>query len=340
MGRAFILVNRRARGGAASSLWSAVKPLCEAALEGLDCRSTVTVELDETSRWREELRAALGCGTRTFVAAGGDGTVGALVNELAEHVPPAHLPSLRLGAVGLGSSNDLHKPAGTRDPVPLRLSLPALPRDLCTADYRAAATGERGRRRFLVSASLGLLAEGNARFNTPGAMPARLKRWSVPLAIGWAGAAALLSHRPRRLSLRPWSSAATFASRGEPGAWGERDEPGEGLLVDSLSVLKTPYLTGGLRCELPVEFADGRLHVAAFVHEGRWSAVRTVRALSHGVAGRHCRYLATERLAVAGERPFDLECDGELVGGLEEVHFSVGTYRIGVLENAAEEGRS
>jgi diacylglycerol kinase family enzyme len=49
-------------------------------------------------------------GETDFVAAGGDGTVNAVVSALVENASPDALRRIRLGAVGLGSSNDFHKP--------------------------------------------------------------------------------------------------------------------------------------------------------------------------------------------------------------------------------------
>ena len=73
-------------------------------------------------------RAALARGTRVFIAAGGDGTAHALLNALVDAPGRPPLDALALGAVGLGSSNDLHKPvrhAHRRRPrAPRRLRQP------------------------------------------------------------------------------------------------------------------------------------------------------------------------------------------------------------------------
>jgi diacylglycerol kinase family enzyme len=68
------------------------------------------VELDETGAWRGEVQVALDDGVRHFVAAGGDGTVGALADALWHECDRVSLPAITLGAVGIGSSNDFHKP--------------------------------------------------------------------------------------------------------------------------------------------------------------------------------------------------------------------------------------
>ena len=80
------------------------------------------VETDLAGKWRAAVRREIEDGTRLFIAAGGDGTVSALADELVWARGRIPLGEFTLGAVGLGSSNDFHKPFGRAvGGVPVRI---------------------------------------------------------------------------------------------------------------------------------------------------------------------------------------------------------------------------
>ena len=101
---ALVLLNPAARHRTGRARWSRVAGSVLGPLEA------AVVETDLEGRWRRAIAAALASGVRTFVAAGGDGTVGALADAVVESRGSIALPDITLGAIGLGSSNDFHKP--------------------------------------------------------------------------------------------------------------------------------------------------------------------------------------------------------------------------------------
>ena len=240
------------------------------------------------------MQGALRDGVRVFVAAGGDGTVNALVNELHAHYPRLSDPSL--GAVGLGSSNDFHKPfVRVENGVPLRIRVSQRSRrDVALASY--ARDGDEPQTRcFLVSASMGLVANANAFFNEGDGLLRFLKRRWTQGAITYAAVRTLLAHK--NLSVELGVGADTRR-----------------VSLTNLSVLKTPFLSGTLRYDTPVEPDDGAFAVNTCEGMGRLAALGALLDLEKGrFLGKPGRvHVRAERLSVVADRPTVLECDGEV----------------------------
>ncbi len=287
---ALVLLNRRAHGGEAGGLYARVRPALAERFELAD------VDLDAAGAWKAAVRSALGRGQRLFLAAGGDGTVNALAEALLARRWDGDATGLTLGAVGLGSSNDFHKPVrASLHGIPLRIDASrAAPRDVVSVVIQAP-DGRRHGRHFLVSASLGVTAAGNAVFNDGGPLLRLLKRRSTGAAVLYAAVSAILRHRdlPARLSL---------------------DAASENVAISNLSVLKTPHLAGPLRFRGQVGPADGRLGVQLFEGMGRLQLLQALARLGRGrLPGRPgVRHWTARRVEVALDAPAALELDGEV----------------------------
>lgn len=263
--------------------------------------------------WRDPVQRALADGTRFFVAAGGDGTVHALLNALVDAPGRPPLASITLGAIGLGSSNDFHKPVRTRIlDVPVRLDLArAAPRDV----VRARCLGGVSWRTvcFLVSASLGVTADANSRFGEDGPLARTLRKASTPLAIAWAAARTVTTWRDLPAELR--------IDDGAP----------ERVALCSLNVLKTEWLSGRLRFGHAVAPDSGDFDVALAAGGGRARLVADILALLRGrFDGRpgH-RRLRARSLDVRLGSETRLELDGE-IDLVRAVHFDLHPERIRV----------
>lgn len=263
--------------------------------------------LDAAGAWKAEVAAALGRGVRAFIAAGGDGTVHALLETLVD-LNERPLEELTLGVAALGSSNDFVKPRRPRDvPVPLRLDAAhASLRDLVRVRL-VSPSGERRTILLVVSASAGVVAEGNALFGA-GRRP---RRWTG-IAIARAALGAIRRHRDFTARL-------------------EHDGTEELVTLSSLSILKTPWLSGALRYDLPVVPDDGLLGVAACVAMGRLRLLATVAGLLFGRFRNRpgTRSFQTTALRVRADAPFLLEVDGE-VEPVVEATFDLLAWRIRV----------
>jgi diacylglycerol kinase family enzyme len=269
------------------------------------------VETDPDHGWHAAVRRAVQDGIRVFIAAGGDGTVNALGNALVEARDGHPLEAFIIGAVGLGSSNDYHKPYADRvRGIPVKANPEkSRPRDVCRARY-VAADGSQHQRHFIISASMGATAEANAFFNSGD----RIQRWLKPR---WTGGAIL------------YSALATIATYRNIPARMVLDEEEFESDVTNLSVLKTPYLSGSFRFDTPVAKDDGYLSVNLCEGLSRLSTLGTLVDLARGkfIGRPGRRHWQARRLTVEPDRPAALELDGE-VTVVRKVVFDVLEERI------------
>ena len=281
--RALVLLNPNARRGQGRDRYAVVRP-------GIDELFETRIVETEPAGNDGAVRAALDDGVRIFIAAGGDGTVNALVDALVRLRGSIALDDLTLGAVGLGSSNDAHKPV-ERDiaGIPVRIDAQrAAPRDVGIARW------DDGERAFLVSASIGVTAAANALFNREDPVLRHLKRWWVDGAIAWAAVRTIATWR---------NLSATLVVNGTSSA----------IALTHLGVAKTPWLAGGLHYDTPVE--PGQFAVNLCEGMTRLRAMRTLAALAggrfRGLPGTHS--WSARGASVVLDLPCDLELDGEVV---------------------------
>ena len=281
--RALVLLNPHARRGQGRDRYAVVRPHIDELFE------TRIVETDPAGN-DAAVRAALDDGVRTFIAAGGDGTVNALVDALVRLRGTIALDELALGAVGLGSSNDAHKPVDRKIAgIPVRIDAKnALPRDVGIARW------DGGERAFLVSASVGVTAAANALFNREDPVLRHLKRWWVDGAIIWAAVRTIATWRNLAGTLVVNGTSSTVA-------------------LTHLGVAKSTWLAGGLHYDTPVE--SGRFAVNLCEGMSRMRTIRTLAALARGrfsgLPGTHS--WSASGASVALDSACDLELDGEVV---------------------------
>lgn len=305
--RALIVLNPAAGHGRARQRWERVRPTLA---ERFDAE---VVETGGTQAWEAAVARAFEAGVRVFVAAGGDGTVNALLNALVQSALRAELRTVELAAVGLGSSNDFHKPfGGMIGPVPLRIGS-AHARDVGRARY-VDEQGAEHERMFVVSASLGVTAVANAFFNHGDATLRALKARWVGGAIVYAAVRTISRERALQATLR--MPAATLTTR-----------------IANLSVMKSPYLSGSFRYDTPIDDANGLLAVNLCEQRSQLGLLRALAGLARGRflgrEGTH-HWMASE-LEVELTQEADLELDGEVVRA-RRVRFDVLPERIGVCQ--------
>lgn len=289
-GAALVLLNPAAGGGRGWRRWARVRDAVAVA-----CAPRV-VETDLAGEWRRAVEREVAAGTRLFIAAGGDGTVSALADALARARGGVPLGEFTLGAVGLGSSNDFHKPYGRRvDGVPVRIEPSAARRDVGLVRY-VAPDGSEQTRCFLISASVGVVAEANAFFNEGDPLQRRLRG-------AWTGAAILYAALHtigtwRNIAVRLRTSTGTHVAA-----------------VTNLSVSKTPFVSGMFRYDESVAPDDGLLAMHLCEGMSRGEALGALADLARGrFAGRpKRRHWSAGRVALAAPGPVALELDGEVV---------------------------
>jgi diacylglycerol kinase (ATP) len=302
-----VFLNSRASYGRAASKWAAVRPELERRIGALDVR-----DIDSAGGVAASIREAVASGERTFIAAGGDGTVNLLVSAIMALDDPA---AVTLGAVGLGSSNDFHKPfekssfiAG----VPVRIDCHhARPCDVIRIDTGDDA-GRASTRYAIINASLGITAEANAAFNDPARFVRAARRVSVDAAIVASVLRTLATYRDVECQLT--------IDGADQGAFS----------VSNLGVIKNPHFAGSFCYDTRVEPDDGKLGINLCERLTPFQAIVTLAALSRRrFSGRpKTRSWIGRSVSVEGNRSFSLETDGEVVRARRAV-FTALPKRIG-----------
>ena len=263
-----------------------------------DCRIT---ETHSTEGLVEILRGLVREGEQTIVAAGGDGTVHWILNALLSLPRSGPERAVSFGAVGLGSSNDFHKPFRPENAIrgiPVRLDAgQSRLQDLIEVRWEDETGGKHAR--FCVNnAGLGITAEGNRRFSAKGPVIGTLQHFSVEAAIAASAVWTIFSYRNRSFRIQV------------------DDRPPFQAMLTNLGILKNPYFGGGLHYDLPIAPDDGRLCICLSESMSRFQAVRTLVRLYQGrfkgLPGT-ASWTASRVSVVAGSRCFALEMDGEVV---------------------------
>ena len=290
----FILLNPSAGGERARARWASLRVPLRTHYGPFHVHA-----LQQDEPVASVVQMAIRRGHSFFVAAGGDGTVQRLADALMV-LPEPTRSGLCLGALGLGSSNDFHKPVRPAQRIagiPCKVDRTrASRRDVGVLTYQTPS-GTVATRHWLLNASVGITAEANATFNAPGAVLQTLKAWSTAAAIVYAALHTILRYRPRRLLLRDGDRQACPAP------------------VTNLAVLKSPFCSGSFRYGVPLALRGGTAHVHLCAG---MSLPRTLLTLMH-LAGGHSHGLpgttawTTERLQVEADDPFAVEFDGEVI---------------------------
>ena len=294
-----IILNPRAGHGRAVRRWRTIESAVRRQL--LPQAAAVDVfEAGQADSSGAELAAA---GYSLLLAAGGDGSVNHLLQELMA-IEENHRPLL--GAIGLGSSNDFHKPVRRHvSGIPLRID-PALarPQDVGRVLYRDER-GQQQQRYFLINASMGVTADANWLFNHPDACLRLLKGRSSSLAILYAAIRTIITHRnsPLELVTDAQLQAGHFAN---------------------VAVLKSPHVSGSFTYDQALCCDDGQLGLNICGDIGRWQLLGVLADLSRGRfsdgEGRQSLYVQQLHIRTFGLQA--LETDGEVMLA-EDIWFSL-----------------
>jgi diacylglycerol kinase (ATP) len=288
-----ILLNRNSNNSHGPRKWEEVRAELEEKYLGHDYRLIYDAE-----DLPEALRRTPGVGGHTVVAAGGDGTVNFLLNRLMR-LEEAERRRIIMGAIGLGSSNDFHKPVSGRRRVNGNVQI-KLDESRATAHNVGQVTYEdkRGKSRqkyFMINLSIGIIARANQFFNTGNGLLNWLKPRCVLAAVYYAALKTIFS--------APNVPAVITID-------GERLN----AEVTTLSVLINPYFSGNLSYDIDVNPQSPFFGVALAERMGSAERLRALLSLARSrFRGKaKTRVWKASSVEIQTESLTPLELDGEV----------------------------
>lgn len=254
-----VFLNEYSDNGKGFEKWEKFRP----ELEKTYVPHKYTVVSDFKS-FRTTLRQELRKGERFLVSAGGDGTLHFLLNQIMR-IKKSVRKEVIVGAVGLGSSNDFHKPyspaKGRNGRIQAKLNCEkAVSHNVGQVDFEDK-NGQWQKKYFVINSSVGIIAQANYLFNSK----EKVVRW---LKSRWVEGAI-------------WYSAlkTLFASRNIPAVvkvGGKR----YATEITSLSVVINPHVSGSFCYDFSLSPRSDSLGVALCERMGILSRLRTLFSLS------------------------------------------------------------
>jgi len=244
----------------------------------------------------EKIKESISSGEYEFVAAGGDGTVNLILNGMISAAEPGIINKLKLGAIGLGSSNDFHKPALNKEAIPFRINFNnAQPRDVPFISFKNE--DKEITKYFLINASLGITADANYFFNNPGYILKYLKKINTNLAIICSALHTIIGYQntPVKINCREKGRLSCF--------------------LTNLGVVKNPHFSGNLSYHGSANYNNGKFNIHLCYNMNLWEIIFLFLTLNFHRFNRIKKKVSwkTPAIEISSAKPFNVEFDGEVV---------------------------
>jgi len=288
-----VVVNKKSGGGTAFKKWKRLSKILK-----LGNGSTKIIYVGENGFNKNFVKDALSIRNTNFVIAGGDGTINHFLNFLISTVKPEILKNIRIGAVGIGSSNDFHKPYRKEsfiEHIPVKLNFKdAVYRDIGCLQFKK--NGTLHKKYFLINASIGITAEGNNFFNNPDTFLKILKRINTQSAITYAAIKNIFAYKNFN-ALIECNGLSCEAN------------------ISNMGIIKCPYFTGKLRYQSEPEINNGLFDVHLYQSLSKAKLIKLFYNLSKGIPDNSFNKLfcRTDRVKISSEKEFAVEYDGEVI---------------------------
>jgi len=245
-----------------------------------------------------QVRKAIEAEEHVFIAAGGDGTVNLLLNALMN--APFQKKNFIFGAIGLGSSNDFHKPFHAEkfiNGISVRMdSKEATPCDVIRVNYKNSHD-HFIKRYCLINASVGITAQANAVYNARIPWIEFIQKICIEAAILASALKTIFSFK--NIPCQIETNAA---------------EP-QKINITNLGVIKNPHFAGGMCYDTAIQPDDGKLGVNICNNMTICQVIGTlIKLYKKQFQGKpKTQTYSAQSLSVKSKQPFALEMDGVVV---------------------------
>ncbi|MBP1683767.1 MAG: diacylglycerol kinase [Ignavibacteriaceae bacterium] len=299
-----VLVNKYSGGGTALEKWTSIYK--QLGLNG----STESFFIGVNGSTDKLILDSIKKGKTDFVIAGGDGSINYFLNRCIQLLKQDELKQIKMGAVGIGSSNDFHKPFNsnnTNGNVSYKINFKdAVKRDVGCIQYQIEgkifkkyfyqSEGKILKKFFLINASLGITAEGNNSFNNPDSILRYLKKLNTQSAITYAIIKNIFTYKNFKVTIG--GSNESFTAN-----------------ISNLGILKSPFFTGKLRYQSDPLPDNGLFDVHFYESLSKVKLLKLFYNLSKGKsdASLNKKFWRTDRLKISSDKEFAVEFDGEVI---------------------------
>jgi diacylglycerol kinase family enzyme len=289
----FLLLNTRAYGGNALKKWDRIKnslPIVE---------FEAGHKVDNNSHENLDISNAILKGERKFIAAGGDGTINYLLNEILSNPSKTIIDEIQIGAIGLGSSNDFHKPMYSSrliNGIPCKVDFTnTAERDIGCITY--VHNEKKINKYFLVNASIGVTAEANYFFNNPNLILKLFKRMNTRAAIIYSAIRTIMRYKNIELKMIDSKNDSKI------------------FKVANLAITKSPYISGDLKLNYTPNYKNGLLNIHLLGDTTKFELIKILYQLHTNKADSANVFNSSQSssILIKSEKSFKVEFDGEII---------------------------
>jgi len=290
----YLILNKYAAGGSAKKKWEKVKSVICKMFDEIN-----VVDIDKVNLIVHAIKEAIKDSEKDFIIAGGDGTINLFINRLIDTTDVKEIKDVRIGAIGIGSSNDFHKPRYNQNliaEIPAKINFNSSePRDVGVIKYRTGA--EILHKYFLLNASIGVTAEANHLFNKPDSILKILKKYFTPLAILYAAVKTIFAFENFKAQI-VFNSYKTYSFQ-----------------ISNLSIIKNPNFSGDLSYPGESNYHNGIYDVFLAHSMNKLDLINLLKSLSKKIFPRNekTKYCTSSRIKITTENDFLIEFDGEII---------------------------
>lgn len=287
-----IILNTKSGGGTAVKKWKSICQVLQ--FNG----STKTFVIGKNGSLDRFILDSVKKGETDFIIAGGDGSINYFLNRCIDLLKLTELEKIKLGAIGIGSSNDFHKPflqQNVLNSIPHKLNFKeAISRDVGCIQYEC--DDKILKKYFLINASLGITAEGNNFFNNPDFILRFLKKLNTQTAIIYTILKNILTYKNFKIKMEV--NNESFIAN-----------------ISNLGILKSPYFTGKLRFQSDPLLNNGLFDVHLYSSLSKIKLLKLFYNLSNGKSDNSLnkKFWRTNRIKISSEKEFAVEFDGEVI---------------------------